>query len=39
MIIKKEMYLGFWWGSQKETTLGRPRRKCEDNIMDLREIG
>jgi hypothetical protein len=30
----------YWWKSQKETPLGRPRRRWVDNIkMDFREIG
>jgi hypothetical protein len=34
------MYIGFWWESQKERSLGRPRHRWEDNIKtDLREIG
>jgi hypothetical protein len=32
--------MGYWWESQKERPLGRPRRRLVDNIkMDLREIG
>jgi hypothetical protein len=35
------MHIGYWWGSQKgRRPLGRPRRRCVDNIkIDLREIG
>jgi hypothetical protein len=34
------MRIRFWWDSQKKLTLGRPRRRWEDNIeIDLREIG
>jgi hypothetical protein len=35
------MHIEYWWESQKERyTLGRPRRRCVDNIkIDLREIG
>jgi hypothetical protein len=34
------MHIGYWWESQKEGKVGRPRRRCVDNIiMDLREIG
>jgi hypothetical protein len=34
------VYTGFWLGSLKARTLGRPRRRWEDNIkMDIREIG
>jgi hypothetical protein len=34
------MHIGYWWESQKERDLGRPRRRWVDNIkMDLREIG
>jgi hypothetical protein len=33
------MHIGFWWESQKERPLERPRHRWEDNIrMDLREI-
>jgi hypothetical protein len=33
-------YIGYWWESQKERPLGRPRRRWADNIkMDLREVG
>jgi hypothetical protein len=32
------MYIGYWWESQEELTLGRPRRRWVDNIkMDLGE--
>jgi len=28
-----------WWGDLKETSLGRPRRRLEDNIkMDLPKV-
>jgi hypothetical protein len=34
------MCMWFWWESQKERELGRPRCRWEDNIkMDLREVG
>jgi hypothetical protein len=34
------MHIGYWWESQKERPLGRPRRGWVDSIkMDLREIG
>jgi hypothetical protein len=34
------MHIGYWWESQKEIDLGRPRRRWVDNIeMDIREIG
>jgi hypothetical protein len=34
------VHIGYWWESQKERPLGRPRRRWVDNIkMDLREIG
>jgi hypothetical protein len=34
-----ETCTGFWWESQREKPLGRPRRRWEDGIiMDLREI-
>jgi hypothetical protein len=36
---RRRLHIGFWWESQKETTLGRSRRRWENNIkMDLREI-
>ena len=36
-----EVCTGFWWGtSEGKRTLGRPRRRWEDNIkMDLPELG
>jgi hypothetical protein len=35
----REMYIGYWWESQKER-VGRLRSRSVDNIkMDLREIG
>jgi hypothetical protein len=34
------MYIGYWWESERERPLGRPRRKWLDNIrMDLVEVG
>jgi hypothetical protein len=34
------MHVGYWWESQKERALGRPRRKWVDNIkMDVEEVG
>ena len=38
---RREVYTGFWWGNLRATrTLGRPRRRWEDNIkMDLQEVG
>jgi hypothetical protein len=34
----RNIYMGFWWESQKKRPLGRPRRRWVDNIkMDLRE--
>jgi hypothetical protein len=33
-------HIEYWWGSQKERPLGRPRRRWVDNFkIDLREIG
>ena len=33
-------YRGLCWGSRRERPLGRPRRRCEDNIkMDLQVVG
>ena len=31
-ILKRERRIGLWWGSLKEKTTGRHRRKWEDNI-------
>jgi hypothetical protein len=37
---RREKHIGYWWKSQKERDLGRPRRRWVDNIkIDLREIG
>jgi hypothetical protein len=38
---KKEMFTGYWFGGTNgKKTVGRPRRRWEDNIrMDPREIG
>jgi hypothetical protein len=37
---RRGMHIGYWWESQKERLLGRPRRRWMDNIkMDLRETG
>jgi hypothetical protein len=34
------MHIGYWWESQKERPLGKPRRRWVDNIkIDLRLIG
>jgi hypothetical protein len=34
------MRIGYWWESQRERPLGRPRRRWVDNIkMDLLEMG
>jgi hypothetical protein len=34
-----EVYTGFWWGNLRGKTLGRPRRRREDNIkMDLSAV-
>jgi hypothetical protein len=34
------MRIGYWWKSQKERPLGRPRRRWVDNIkINLLEIG
>jgi hypothetical protein len=34
------MHIGYWWESQVEEPLGRPRRRWVKNIkMDPREIG
>jgi hypothetical protein len=36
------MRIGYWWESQRERPLGRPRHRWVDNIyiiMDLLEIG
>jgi hypothetical protein len=35
------MHIGYWWESlEGKRTLGRPRRRCVDNIkMNLRDIG
>jgi hypothetical protein len=41
-IGRRGMHTGFWMGKSegKKTTIGRPRRRWNDNIkMDLREIG
>jgi len=27
-----DVHTGLWWGDLKETSLGRPRRRLEDNI-------
>jgi hypothetical protein len=36
---RRENHTRVWWESQKERSLGRPNRRCEDNNkMDLREI-
>jgi len=33
---KEEVHTGFWWGDLKgKKQLGRPRRKLEDNKIDL----
>jgi hypothetical protein len=33
------MHIGYWWESQKERPLGRPRHRWLDNVkIDLREI-
>jgi hypothetical protein len=35
---RRGMHIGYWWESQKERRLGRPRYRWVDNIkMDLRE--
>jgi len=36
-----EVFTELWWGKPEEQRpLGRPRRRCEDNIkMDLQEVG
>jgi hypothetical protein len=32
--------IGSWWGNRRKEPLGRPRRRCVNNIrMDLREVG
>jgi hypothetical protein len=37
---EKGMHIGFWWGSQKERELGRPRRWWVDSVkIGLRDIG
>ena len=37
---RAEAYTGFRLGNQKERTLGRPRRRWEDNIkIDIQEVG
>ena len=37
---KGKTYTGFWWGNLRESPLGRPRRKWQDNIeMDFQERG
>jgi hypothetical protein len=37
--MRRGMLIGYWWESQKERDLGRPRRRWMDNIkMNLREI-
>jgi len=28
----REVHTGLWWGDMKETSLGRLRRRLEDNI-------
>jgi hypothetical protein len=36
---RRGMHIGYWWESQKERPLGRPRRRWVDNIkMDFGEI-
>jgi len=36
-----EVYTRFWWGKPEgKRPLGRPRRRCADNIkMDLKKVG
>jgi hypothetical protein len=37
---RRGMRIGYWWQSQKERELGRPRHRLVDNIkMDLRWDG
>jgi hypothetical protein len=34
------MLIGYWWESQKEIPLGRPKRRWVNNVkMELRQIG
>ena len=36
----REAHTGFLWGNLRESPVGRPRYRWEDNIkMDLKEIG
>jgi len=37
---RREAYTSFWWGNLRgKRTLGRPRRRWEDNIkMDIQEM-
>jgi hypothetical protein len=38
--VRGKVFTGFWLGGPKARTLGRPRRRWEDNIkMDIRKIG
>jgi hypothetical protein len=37
---RRKMHTRFWWGDLEKKTLGRLRRRWEDNIkMELNEIG
>ena len=40
-IITPTVHTGYWWGNLRgKKSLGRPRRRCEDNIkVDLQEVG
>jgi len=34
------VHTGFWWGNLRESSLGRPGRRWENNIkMSLQEVG
>jgi hypothetical protein len=36
---RRGIHVGYWWESQKEKPIGRPRRRWVDNIkMDVKEI-
>ena len=33
------MYTGFWLGNLRKEPLGRPKRRWEENKMNLQEVG
>ena len=40
MWVRGEVYTGFWWGTERNRPLWRPRRRWEDSIkMDVQEVG